>query len=214
MRSRRPYVASILAATLLLASLSVGSTAERKARQQSGPAALFVVYGTQPANAYMVPFVIIEGGQFKQPIAGDSDADEISRFTDAYYSSGKKYRVLFGGGEAGSLTVRHALAKIDGDWALVPPKSSTSRRTRPRRARRRHALRRRHPGIHPKHSPSVALGNRVPRFPGEKTVQRWNWWSPARPVATSITTCMPGLEIGSRFPNRRRLARSRLRPAP
>ncbi|HYG81060.1 MAG TPA: hypothetical protein VD861_11765, partial [Pyrinomonadaceae bacterium] len=60
MRSRRPYIAATLAAVLLLASLSVGSTAERKALQQSGPAALFVVYGTQPANAYMVPFVIIE----------------------------------------------------------------------------------------------------------------------------------------------------------
>lgn len=54
----------------------------------------------------MVPFVIIEGGQFKQAIAGDSDADEISRFTDAYYSRGKKYRVLFGGSEAGSLTIK------------------------------------------------------------------------------------------------------------
>lgn len=105
MRSRRPYIAATLAAVLLLASLSVGSTAERKALRQSGPAALFVVYGTQPANAYIVPFVIVEGGQFKQPIAGDSDADEITRFSDAYYSKGKKYRVLFGGGEAGSLTI-------------------------------------------------------------------------------------------------------------
>jgi hypothetical protein len=105
MHSRRPYVAATLAAVLLLASLSVGSTAEKKALPQSSPAALFVVYGTQPANAYIVPFVIIEGGQFKQPIAGDSDADEITRFSDAYYSKGKKYRVLFGGGEAGSLTI-------------------------------------------------------------------------------------------------------------
>ena len=105
MRSRRPYSAATLAALLLLASLSVGNTAERKALRQSGPAALFVVYGTQPANAYIVPFVIIEGGQFKPPIAGDSDADEITRFSDAYYSKGKKYRVLFGGGEAGSLTI-------------------------------------------------------------------------------------------------------------
>ncbi len=106
MHSRRPYVAATLAAVLLLASLSVGSTAERKALRQSGPATLFVVYGPQPPNAYMVPFVIIEGGQFKQPIAGDSDADELLRFTNAYYSRGKKYRVLFGGGEAGSLTVK------------------------------------------------------------------------------------------------------------
>jgi hypothetical protein len=106
MRSRRPYGASILAAALVLASLSVGSTAERKALRQGNSAALFVVYGPQPANAYIVPFVLIEGGQFKQPIAGDSDADELSRFTNAYYSAGKKYRVLFGGGEAGSLTVK------------------------------------------------------------------------------------------------------------
>ena len=105
MLNRRPYVAATLASVLLVASLSVGSPAERKALQQSGPAALFVVYGAQPANAYIVPFVIIEGGQFKEPIAGDSDADEISKFSDAYYSKGKKYRVLFGGGEAGSLTV-------------------------------------------------------------------------------------------------------------
>ena len=106
MRSRRPYVAATLAAILVMASLSVGSTAGRKSLQQSSPAALFVVYGTQPASAYMVPFVLIEGGQFKQPIAGDSDADELTRFTSAYYSKGKKYRVLFGGGEAGSLTVK------------------------------------------------------------------------------------------------------------
>src|SRR5918912_754411 len=106
MLSRRPYVAATLASVLLVASLSVGSPAERKALRQSGPAALFVVYRAQPANAYIVPFAIIEGGQFKPPIAGDSDADEISKFSDAYYSKGKKYRVLFGGGEAGSLTVK------------------------------------------------------------------------------------------------------------
>jgi hypothetical protein len=105
MRSRRLHIAATLAAVLLLASFSVGSTAGRNALRQGGPAALFVVYGTPPADAYIVPFVIIDGGQFKQPIAGDSDADEITRFSNAYYSKGKKYRVLFGGGEAGSLTV-------------------------------------------------------------------------------------------------------------
>src|SRR4051812_17695909 len=98
MRSRRPYVASILAAALLLASLSVGSTAERKARQQTSPTVVFAVYGTQPASAQMEPFVVIEQGQFKNPVAGDSDAEEIQRFADAHYVVGRKYRLLFGGG--------------------------------------------------------------------------------------------------------------------
>ena len=108
MRHRRTQAAPVL--TIALIALLGFSPAARTAatRQEGGhkAATLFAVYGMQPPNYYMVPFVIIEGGQFKQPIAGDSDADELSRFTSAYYSKGKKYRVLFGGGEAGSLTVK------------------------------------------------------------------------------------------------------------
>jgi hypothetical protein len=54
----------------------------------------------------IVPFLILDQGQFKQPVAGDSDADELTKFSDSYYSKGHKYRVLFGGAEAGSLTVK------------------------------------------------------------------------------------------------------------
>ena len=104
MRPRRTHVASVL--MLALTTLAAAPPAARSQEGGQKAAALFAVYSFQPANAYMVPFVIIEGGQFKPPIAGDSDADEILRFTDAYYSKGKKYRVLFGGGEAGSLTVK------------------------------------------------------------------------------------------------------------
>ena len=68
--------------------------------------ALFVVYGTQFPNAYIVPFVLVEGGQFKPTIAGDSDPAEVTRFSKAYYGKGQKYRVLFGGAGAGTLTVQ------------------------------------------------------------------------------------------------------------
>jgi hypothetical protein len=56
----------------------------------------------------MVPFVIIEQGAFKQPIAGDSDEAEMTSFSKTYYPKGRKYRVLFGGAEAGSLTVKES----------------------------------------------------------------------------------------------------------
>src|SRR5215213_10567532 len=104
MRPRRPHVASVL----MLALAALLTSAPALPRQEGGQKAttLFAVYSLKPSNAFMLPFVFIEGGQFKQPIAGDSDADEISRFTNAYYSKGKKYRVLFGGGETGSLTVK------------------------------------------------------------------------------------------------------------
>ena len=108
MRSPRVYSASALTFALLLASLFVGNTARTKARQDGSQKAtvLFVVSAGQLPNADIVPFVIIEQGKFKQPVAGDSDAKEISSFANAYYSKGRKYRVLFGGGEAGSLTVK------------------------------------------------------------------------------------------------------------
>jgi hypothetical protein len=110
MRFRRIALISVLAAALVLSPLFVGSPAEATPLQQdnSKTTVLFTVYSPMPQNAYMVPFAIIENGQFKQPIAGDSDEAEMSTFASAYYSKGRKYRVLFGGAAAGSLTVKEA----------------------------------------------------------------------------------------------------------
>lgn len=110
MRFGRTFLVSILTAALLLSSLLIGRAAATKSHQEADGKAtiLFVVYAPLPENSFMVPFVIIEQGQFKQPIAGDSDEAELSRFAGAYYSKGHKYRVLFGGGEAGSLTVKES----------------------------------------------------------------------------------------------------------
>lgn len=106
--SRRVYIAATLTLSLLLASLFVSNTAQMKAVQEGNTKAtvLFVVSAGQLPSAFIVPFVIIEQGKFKEPTAGDSDASEISKFASAYYSKGRKYRVLFGGSEAGSLTVK------------------------------------------------------------------------------------------------------------
>ena len=107
MRFRRSIIITLLTTSLALASLFSGSvTATPPFPQNSKAPVLFVVYGMPVPNAYMVPFAIMEQGQFKPPIAGDSDAEEITRFTDAYYARGSKYRVLFGGAEAGSLTIK------------------------------------------------------------------------------------------------------------
>lgn len=107
---RTSLVSVLLAAALLLAALFVGNAANAKHHQESNPKAtvIFTVYAPQSPIAYMVPFVIIENGQFKQPIAGDSDEAEMNNFASAYYSKGQKYRVLFGGAEAGSLTVKES----------------------------------------------------------------------------------------------------------
>lgn len=107
---RTSLVAVLLVTALVLASLFVGSTADAKSVQEGNSKAtvLFTVYATGLPAAYITPFVIIENGQFKQPIAGDSDEAELTSFSKSYYSKGRKYRVLSGGAEAGSLTVKES----------------------------------------------------------------------------------------------------------
>jgi hypothetical protein len=109
MRFQRTIIIACLTMSLAFGSLFAGSAAATKSLQETPKATvLFTVYSPLAPNAYMVPFVIIENGQFKQPIAGDSDEAEMNSFAGTYYSKGRKYRVLFGGAEAGSLTVKEA----------------------------------------------------------------------------------------------------------
>jgi hypothetical protein len=81
-------------------------TATQPLQENPKATVLFTIYSLQPQATQMVPFAIIENGQFKQPIAGDSDEAEMTSFANTYYSKGREYRVLFGGAEAGSLTIK------------------------------------------------------------------------------------------------------------
>jgi hypothetical protein len=57
------------------------------------------------------PIVIINQGRFTQPPSGQSDISTLRKFANSYYTSGRKYRFLFGGGEAGSVTVKKWLGR-------------------------------------------------------------------------------------------------------
>jgi hypothetical protein len=108
MAYRAPSIALFLVSLLLLGPLTV-STRRASAASQDGQSntVLFVVSGSQGGqDATMLPILLIEQGGYKQPVDGSSDAAEIAQFADAYYRKGQKYRVLSGGGAAGSLTVK------------------------------------------------------------------------------------------------------------
>ena len=114
MRRGLSGITIILALVFLsLAGPLAESARPAKAHAQGGQAktVIFVVSQAVPAYASMLPILMIEQGQYKNPVAGDSDAAEIARFAAEYYGKGKKYRVLFGGGDAGSLTVQSALGE-------------------------------------------------------------------------------------------------------
>jgi hypothetical protein len=106
---RHPCVVSFTAVILSLICLLAGGPRSAKAQQgREASTVLFVVSANKLPDASIKPILMIEQGSYKNPVAGDSDAEEISRFAAAYYQKGQKYRVLFGGAEAGTLTVKRS----------------------------------------------------------------------------------------------------------
>lgn len=97
-------LAILLSVAVPFAESSPSATAEAQGREAK--TVVFVVSQNVPTYASIVPILLIEKGQYKPPVAGDSDAYEIALFVADYYRNGREYRVLFGGGAAGSLVVK------------------------------------------------------------------------------------------------------------
>lgn len=73
---------------------------------QGGGTVVFAV-SKYEASVTTEPVVIYRGGAYVDPLSGD-DAGTGS-FARAYFRPGRKYRILSGGGEAGTLTVNKSL---------------------------------------------------------------------------------------------------------
>lgn len=90
----------------LVSLFSFGGSAGARGQGGQQRAIVFAVFGaTGTLSARMEPMLLIEGGQFKEPVSGGSDAEEITGFSNQHYRKGQKYRLLFGGAEAGTATV-------------------------------------------------------------------------------------------------------------
>ena len=116
-----------------------------------GPVALFAVSQNR-AGASLDPIVLIHKGKYTNPPSGTAGSAQLQKFARTYYRAGQKYRLLFGGGEAGSVSVRqwnqrkecsrteatvliHSDAKIQGRVMGLATNSATlGKRPRSRRA--------------------------------------------------------------------------------
>jgi hypothetical protein len=112
---RRPRRAALLALTLFF-SISFEAIPDARQQQQRRPGAVdqtaSVVFAVQrygPGEEVIDPVVLVgpKGELTAPPVNGDA-ADEASRanqFIGKFFSAGRKYRLLSGGAEAGSLVV-------------------------------------------------------------------------------------------------------------
>jgi hypothetical protein len=111
MNPQKAWAAALVTALLLLAqptprasaSAPQGSTTTR---QES---VVFLVTKDDEQDAQVEPVAVIDGrGALSEPDSGTAADGALSAFLAHHYQAGAKYRLIFGGAEAGTLTIRAA----------------------------------------------------------------------------------------------------------
>ena len=107
---RPPKILSVLSLTLISLIMprtpgAAQTNAPRGAPRGGGGTVIFSLTKDTEASFHIQPIVILSGSKYTPPPVGD-DAGR-KKFTDSYFRVGRQYRVIFGGGEAGSLTVQN-----------------------------------------------------------------------------------------------------------
>ena len=108
MNPRTAGAAALVAVLLLLAQPTprVSATQQRRATTRPG-SAVFVVTKEAGQDTQVEPVAVIdERGALAEPEAGGDGA--LAAFLARYYRAGAQYRLIFGGAEAGTLTIRAA----------------------------------------------------------------------------------------------------------
>jgi hypothetical protein len=105
MKTRIPLSAFALSALLALACAHAAKVAARQqtAAARAGRTVLFAVEKYE-ANVTMEPVVIYERGAYVKPPIDDEAGSQA--FTREFFGAGRQFRLLSGGGDAGTVTVK------------------------------------------------------------------------------------------------------------
>ncbi len=87
----------------LLATIAAGGASLALA-QTLKPTMVFAV-STESGDGSMDAVVAVDGKQLRVPFT-DEQKDRQKKIADEYFAAGRKYRLIFGGGDAGSVTVK------------------------------------------------------------------------------------------------------------
>lgn len=114
-------------AAALLASLFVPSAPAQKAAPKGEPRPSAIVFAVTTGGGEMTIDPILGLGPRGRVVpAGNADEDGLKRFAADYYKPGRKYRLISGGGDAGTVIVKES--KIGSDCfrtgASVEPQSA------------------------------------------------------------------------------------------
>ncbi len=100
MSKRKAFIAALCVSLLL-------STGAPDAKAQTQDFILFAVAG-EGATPTIDPVALVGGGKYVYPEGAGGIDEALAKFAADYYREGRKYRVISGGGEAGTLTVKRS----------------------------------------------------------------------------------------------------------
>ena len=105
---------------------AVETNTPRSTQRAGGETVIFSLMKDTVAGFYIEPIVIISGSKYTEPPAG-GDASVMKKFTDTYFRVGRQYRVIFGGGDAGSVTVQKYIEDMCGNLLAEVGVQTTAR---------------------------------------------------------------------------------------
>jgi hypothetical protein len=131
MRLRQFTLCAVFAA--LVFSLSVTGSFETATAQRAATAAaaakddlIFAVTRRADSAFEFEPIAFYGRGVFKGAITGESSTAELTRFANTYYKAGQRYRLIWGGAEAGTVVAKESQKASDCSKAAATADVQTS----------------------------------------------------------------------------------------
>ena len=109
---------SLVALMFLTSFLFLSPTAFTRTKHTKGNSEPVVILDVQQnaGTVYISPVALFERGQFNPPFSKINGELPRRRFVEKYFSPGRKYHLIFGGGDAGMLTITNGYWE-DGSYA-------------------------------------------------------------------------------------------------
>jgi hypothetical protein len=129
---RLPNILPLISSLTLISLLTSGppsasqTNVARRRQSASGGTVIFSLKKDIEAGFHIEPIVIISAGKYLEPPAG-GDSGVLKKFSDSYFKVGRQYRVIFGGGDAGSVSVQKYQEDMCGNLLAEVDAQTTAR---------------------------------------------------------------------------------------
>ena len=126
----RQFPICVMFAALMFSILATGSFQSARAQRAGAAAAkddaIFAVTRRADSAFEFEPIAFYGRGVFKGSVTGESSAAELTRFANSYYKAGQRYRLIWGGAEAGTVVAKESQKASDCSKAAATADVQTS----------------------------------------------------------------------------------------